>query len=158
MRRPPRPPKEAVLDFGRGLRIVVHGLLLAAAAIVGFLIVHQDRDENLEQARTVVFCVLAFSQLFFAFACRSHRYTLPQLGVFSNPFLFLAVALSSMLQFAIVMLPFTQPIFEVAPPQPWHWPLVLGLALAPVTVIEVVKLVRAARQSAIGHRLSADSR
>ena len=39
----------------------------------------------LARARTVTFCVTAFSQLFFAIGCRSQRFTMPELGPVLEP-------------------------------------------------------------------------
>jgi Ca2+-transporting ATPase len=144
MRRPPRPPRQRVIDLWSGLVLLVHGALLAAVAAIGFAAVHQADDSRLSQARTVAFCVLAFSQLFYSFGCRSQRYTLPELGLFTNPYLFGAIAVSALLQLAVVTLPAAQPIFEVAAHSAREWLLVFGLSLTPVTIVEVFKLIRAA--------------
>jgi magnesium-transporting ATPase (P-type) len=94
-----------------------------------------------DHARTVAFCILAFAQLFFSFACRSDRYTLPQLGLLTNPHLLAAILISSLLQLSVVMLPIAQQIFEVPSHPGRDWLLVFGLALAPVSIVEVCKLV-----------------
>jgi Ca2+-transporting ATPase len=143
MRRPPRPPNERVITGRRGLRILYHGSLNAAVAASAFYLVYRGRPENLPAARTAAFCTLAFAQLFFSFGCRSERYTLPQLGLFSNPWLLGAIALSALLQLAVVTLPFLQPLFKVTPGTfARAWPLIVVLALIPVTLVEVAKLVR----------------
>jgi len=145
MQRPPRPPHEPVLTRRRGRLIVTHGLLVAAATTVGFWLVYGGRTERFDEARTVAFCILAFGQLFFAFACRSEQRTLPELGPFSNPYLLGAIAVSGLLQLAVVTLPFARKVFKVdADLTSGDWLLVALLSLAPVTVVEVTKLVRAA--------------
>jgi len=69
---------------------------------------------------------------------------MPELGPFSNRWLIAAIAVSSLCQLAVLGLPFLQPLFKVTPlPHAWQWPLVLALALAPVTVVETLKLARA---------------
>jgi Ca2+-transporting ATPase len=87
---------------------------------------------------------MAFSQMFFAIGCRSHRHTMPELGLFSNPHLFAAIAFSCLLQLSVVVLPFTQLAFGVTTPHAREWLLIAGLALTPVTIIEVIKLIGAA--------------
>ncbi|MEX2121480.1 MAG: cation-translocating P-type ATPase [Pirellulales bacterium] len=146
MDRPPRPPQERVLTRRRGRLILYHGGLNAAVAAVAFYVMYRGIEENLPAARTAAFCTLAFGQLLFSFGCRSERFTLPQLGLFSNPWLLGAIALSALLQLAVVTLPFLQPLFKVAPLDfAWQWLMIAALALAPVTVIEVAKLVRGPR-------------
>jgi Ca2+-transporting ATPase len=106
--------------------------------------VYRGREENLPAARTAAFCTLAFSQLFFSFGCRSDRYTLPQLGLFSNPWLIGAIAASVLLQLAAITVPQLKPLFKVGSDDfTWQWLLIGVLALTPVSVVEVTKLVRA---------------
>jgi Ca2+-transporting ATPase len=69
---------------------------------------------------------------------------MPELGLFSNPYLFGAILISCLLQLSIVTLPFAQPVFDVAAHLVWEWLLIGALALTPVTLIECVKLLRAA--------------
>jgi len=142
MERPPRPPHEPVITRARGLLIALHGLLIAAAATIGFAIVYYGPGEgSLERGRTVAFCIMSYSQLFFAIGCRSHTRTLPQLGFFTNPHLLGAILISGALQTGVVLFPFAQSIFDTVTLAPREW-LIVGLALAPISVIEVVKLIR----------------
>jgi Ca2+-transporting ATPase len=143
MQRSPRRPEEPVLTRERGLLILCHGSLVSLAAGLGFWIVYQGEPAHLARARTVTFSIMAFSQLFVAIGCRSQRYTMPELGLLSNPFLLTAIAISGLLQLAVITLPFAQPVFEVATSLSWEWGPLIGLSLLPVTVIEVWKLVRA---------------
>jgi Ca2+-transporting ATPase len=143
MRRPPRPPHEPVVTRGRGVAMFGQGALMAAVGLVAFAAIYRQDGANLPQARTATFCVLAFAQLFFAIACRSQRFTLPELGLFSNPSLFCALSLSGILQLGVVTLPFAQPIFNVrADLSLWEWGIVFGLALVPVSLIEIWKLAK----------------
>ena len=91
----------------------------------------------------MTFSIITFSQLFFAIGCRSQRFTMPQLGLFSNPFLLGAIVISGLLQLSVMTLPFAQPVFEVATHLTLEWLPLIALSLAPVTVIEVAKLARA---------------
>jgi P-type Ca2+ transporter type 2C len=144
MSRSPRSPREAVITRKRGLLILFHGTLIASVAGLGFWVTYQGDEMHLARARAVAFCVTAFSQLFFAIGCRSQRFTMPELGLFSNPYLFGAIVISGLLQLSVVTLPFAQPVFGVATHLAWEWLLIGALALTPVTIIELVKLLRAA--------------
>jgi len=144
MRRAPRATKAAVISGAQGVFIVVRGMFVAAAAATAFAVAHAGDEANLAHARTVAFCVTAFSQLMYAFAFRSERRTLPELGMFSNPALVAAVAGAALLQLAAVTLPLLRPVFQSAPLAAADWALVAVLSIAPVTVIEVTKIVRAA--------------
>ncbi len=143
MTRPPRPPLEAVITRERGLLILFQGTLIATVAALGFWIIYQGDEAHLARARTMTFCITAFAQLFFAIGCRSQRFTMPELGLFSNPHLLGAIAISGLLHLAVVTLPFAQPVFEATDHPAWEWLLLILLSLAPVTIIEVGKLLRA---------------
>ena len=143
MSRKPRPPREPVITLSRGIRILAQGALIAAAAAAGFHVVYAGQEQNLEAARTVAFCIMAFSQLAFSFACRSERFTLPQLGLFTNPYLIGANIISALLQLSVVMLPVAQKVFETSAHGIWQWEVLIVLSLAPATVVEVAKILRA---------------
>ncbi len=142
MQRAPRPPHETVITRKRGLLILFHGALIASVAGLGFWLTYQGVESHVGRARTVAFCVTAFSQLFFAIGCRSQRFTMPELGLLSNPQLFGAILISGLLQLSVVTLPFAQPVFEVATNlTPQEWLLIGALSLTPATIVEVGKLL-----------------
>jgi Ca2+-transporting ATPase len=144
MRRPPRPPRERFITPARGLTIIYHGALNAIAGAVVFYALYRGREANVPEARTAAFVTMAMSQLAFSFACRSFRYTLPQLGFFTNRWLLGAIAASAVLQMLVVTVPFVRPFFQVvAVSFAWEWGMIALLALMPATVVEVTKLVRA---------------
>jgi Ca2+-transporting ATPase len=147
MQRPPRPPDERLINRRRGVRILYHGALNALSAGAAFAVVYRGNTANLPTARTVAFATLAFAQLFFSLGCRSFRYTLGQLGAFSNRWLLGAIAVSTMLQLCAVTLPFFRPLFKTVAIH--HFAaLIIVLALMPVSVIELSKLLSAARHRA----------
>lgn len=127
---------------------IAHGTLMATAAAIGFWIVCQGQEENIPRARTAAFCVAAYSQLFFSVSCRSMRHSVAQLGLCTNPYLLAAIVVSGILQLSVVARPFAQTVFETATQLGWEWTWIGLLSLAPVTVIEVWKLLRSAVWSA----------
>jgi Ca2+-transporting ATPase len=146
MRRPPRAPGTPILGWHDARAILLQGALLAAVALAGFAWIHGGEPERLPAARTAAFCIAAFSQLFFALACRSPRRTMPEVGPFKNPSLLAAMLASAALQVALVMLPTIHVLFDAVPLPCAAWGLVFGLSLVPVTMVETAKLARAARE------------
>jgi len=142
MNRPPRPPRERLITWTNGLRVLFYGGLVAAVTAFGFWSIHRANPGDLGPARTASFCIMAFSQLALAFGFRSQRFTLPELGPFSNPALLGAIAVSSLLQIGAVTVPVARPIFGMSGDLSGQWILLVILCLTPVTVIEVAKLVR----------------
>ena len=141
MRRPPRRSTESMLSWSLGSKVIGQGMLLAAVGLAAFgLNYHQESD--LDQARTMTFCVVVYAELFRALAARSRIWTFWQLGPTTNPYVFAAVAVSALLQVGIIALPFVRPIFEATAHTPLEWVALLALAITPVTVIELEKLGR----------------
>ena len=141
MRRRPQRSSESMLSWSLGGVVLGQGALLAAVGLVAFRLNYQQ-DSDLDQARTMTFCVVVYAELFRALAARSRLLTFWQLGAATNWYLFAAVVLSGLLQAGIVSLPFTRAIFNATNHTPMTWGLVFALALTPVTVIELVKLGR----------------
>jgi P-type Ca2+ transporter type 2C len=142
MERPPRPAKESILSWEVGLSILAQGLLVAIVALVAFGVSYRSSGGDAAYARSVTFCVVVFDELFRALAARSQKYTLWQLGAFSNRYLILAIVTSAALQIGIVLLPLTQQLFKLSPNLLDEWLFVLLMALIPVTAVEIFKLIR----------------
>jgi Ca2+-transporting ATPase len=142
MNRPPRPPRESMLSLGLGATVILQGILLAVVGLTAFGVVFTMHPEDEVRARTMAFCVVVYGELFRALAARSRQWTFIQLGPFTNPYLFGAVAISGLLQVSVVLVPFVRPVFETVAHPLWEWMLLFVLALTPVTVIELTKLVR----------------
>jgi Ca2+-transporting ATPase len=141
MRRPPRPLKQRMITGRRGAAMVFHGALMAAAAATAFWMVYATGDAHLGEARSAAFFTISLSQLCYAFACRSDRHTMPQVGPFTNPPLAMGIAGALAMQLAVVVVPPLRRLFEVAVLSGGQWLLVVGLAVAPVTLVEVLKWV-----------------
>jgi len=141
MERRPRPPREPVITWSRGVTILAHGALIAFVCAVGFWLEWQGREERLPMARVVTFCIAAFSQLFFAVACRSDTATAPARGLFTNPALIVAIAISALLQLVVVTIPIAQPVFAVETHLGREWGTVILLSLVPVSLVELSKLL-----------------
>jgi Ca2+-transporting ATPase len=141
MRRAPRPAREPVLTPHSSLLILYQGVLMAAVAAAALGLSYQSAGDS-AHARTAVFCTVALTQLFFSFACRSRSRTLPELGLFTNPYLSGAIAASALLQLAVVTVPAARAVFDIPAHPGGHWLYILPLSLVPVTVVEVAKLLR----------------
>ncbi|MBI3890425.1 MAG: cation-translocating P-type ATPase, partial [Candidatus Wallbacteria bacterium] len=148
MTRPPRPPREPVIAWELGTRILRHGALIGLVVMTGFLLTLAEGGSTLH-AQTIAFALLAFTRIAFSFCCRSQRRTMPVLGILSNPHLAGALALSGALQCVVLGATWARAAFGVSVLPLAEWLLVLALALVPVTLIELNK-VRSAGQ-APGH-------
>ncbi|MFM8287276.1 MAG: cation-translocating P-type ATPase, partial [Planctomycetaceae bacterium] len=143
MRQPPRPPAEPVISRRDGLRIFGHGLLQAVICLLGFWWVGGPTATGADsrRAESVVFASAALCQLSMALASRSPTRTTPQLGWLTNRPLLAAVACSALLQVVVMHIPRLDRLLKTSPPTVTDWLLIFLLALLPVTVMEVSKLI-----------------
>ena len=127
MERKPRHPKESIFAYGLARRIMVRGSLICVGTLLVFTLGFQ-LSANLTIARTMAFTTLVFSQLFHVFDCRSERYSIFEIGIFTNMFLVAAVSCSILMHLMVLYLPFFQPIFKTYPLELIHWAVILGVS------------------------------
>lgn len=139
MSRKPRPPDEPVLTWFHASSILGQGMLVGLVSLSAFAILHVRNPDDLASARTAAFCVLAFAELFRAFAARSQSLGFHEVNFFSNPWLLGAIGLSATLQIGAVTLPGVRSLFDVDLLAPNDWMWMLALALVPVIAIEALK-------------------
>jgi Ca2+-transporting ATPase len=141
MNRPPRRSSESILSWRLGFVILMQGFLVGFVGIIAFGMSMQHAPDNVDRARAMTFCVVVYAELFRALAARSSTLTLGQLGFWTNPHLLLAIVVSGLLQVSVALFPFTQSVFDVPAHSIGEWSTIVILALTPVTVIEVYKLL-----------------
>jgi magnesium-transporting ATPase (P-type) len=141
MERPPRRPETPVLTPELGLRIGLVSLMLLLGAF-GLFEWTLLQDRSVETARTVAVNMFVFGELFYLFNCRSLRYSMFRLGVFTNRWLMLGVAGMILLQVLFTYSPAMNRLFGTAPIglAEWAWVLTGGLTI--YTVVGVEKWLR----------------
>jgi Ca2+-transporting ATPase len=112
MQRPPYPPNENIFARGLATTILLVGLLMGAISLaVGYAYWRMDSP----LWRTMVFTTITLSEMGYVMAIRSDRDSLFSIGLFSNRVLVGAVALTTMLQLAVIYVPFLQRLFQTQP-------------------------------------------
>ncbi|MEK9140832.1 MAG: cation-translocating P-type ATPase C-terminal domain-containing protein [Nitrospirota bacterium] len=139
MRRPPRPRAERFLTTERFLMLFAQGSFLALITLGSVMYCLYGMDLNVERARTLTFTILVTAHLFHAFNNRSDRRSIVEIGFLTNKPLLGAVALSGLLQAAIVLTPPIHPIFDVVLFDPEHWLLASGIGALPLVAMEIWK-------------------
>nr|MBO2471967.1 calcium-translocating P-type ATPase, SERCA-type [Bacillota bacterium] len=140
MRRRPRHPKESVFSGGLGVHIAWQGILLGLLTLGAYW--WGLNHGTPAQARTLAFATLVFTQLAHSFNVRSTDASLFTIGWFTNRPLLLAVAVSAVLQLAVMTVPFLEPVFDVTPLDAQHWRVLLPAVAAPWVGVELVKALR----------------
>lgn len=137
MQHRPRPRSESIFAHGMGMRIILQGIMFAALTLFGFMTASKGTG-GIEAGRTMAFIVLALSQVFHAFNMRSSR-SLFSTGFFSNKYLNGAALISFALIGMVVLVPGIAFAFGMIPLGAGFYLLAIGLAAAPIFVLEVSK-------------------
>jgi Ca2+-transporting ATPase len=160
MRRPPRPRQEGVITAQMWRNIFVVGAIMAIgtlavldAALPGGLI---EGSGSIAYGRTMAFTTLVLFQLFNAFNARSDDRSVLR-GLFHNPWLWSAVALSLALHAAVIYTPLLQEAFSTVALSAGDWLLCAAVASSVLWLSELRKLIahllwpQAAAHSGLAH-------
>jgi potassium/sodium efflux P-type ATPase len=144
MERLPRRLSDRVIDREMWLGILWVGFVMAVVTLLaldlslpGGLV---GESGNINEARTMAFTTLVLAQLFNCFNARSDR-TSAFNHLFTNRWLWGAIALSLVLQVAVVELPLLNEAFGTTPLSFADWILSLALASAVLWADEAKKLI-----------------
>jgi P-type Ca2+ transporter type 2C len=145
MLRKPRKLTDRIIDARMWVGIVWVGLVMAAVTLAaldlrlsGGLL---DGHGELVKARTMAFTTLVFCQLFNALNARSDR-TSAFHRLFTNPMLWGAIALSVLLQVAVVHIGFLNRAFDTTPLNARDWLLCTALASVVLWANEAKKVAQ----------------
>jgi potassium/sodium efflux P-type ATPase len=144
MARPPRPMAERVIDAKMWTTVLLVGLVMAIVTLLTIDVYLAgglfEGSSSLTEARTAGFTVLVLAQLFNCFNARSetssafHR-------MFVNPWLWGALALSLLLQIAVVHIPVLNKAFGTSPLSLTQWLVCLAMASAVLWADELRKVI-----------------
>lgn len=152
MARKPRKLTDRVIDGQMWGDIIFIGIIMAAVTLIGMDMhlaggLFTDRsvdaighDAQMTEARTMGFTILVFAQMLNALCSRSHDQSV-FVGLFANKWLWAAIALSTLLQLAVVYVPFLNTAFGTVPLSAGAWVECLGLALIVLVASELRKFV-----------------
>ncbi|MDH3588557.1 MAG: cation-translocating P-type ATPase [Gammaproteobacteria bacterium] len=136
----PRPPDESIFAHGMWQHILWMGLFVGGLSIaaLAWAVVR-----GVEYWQTVVFTVLAVSQLFHSLAVRSETASLFRIGLFSNLPMLGAVLLALSLQMALIYVPALNTVFHTQPLPMFDLAICLALSSLVLVAVEIEKtLVR----------------
>jgi magnesium-transporting ATPase (P-type) len=149
MAQPPRGLDDRVIDREMWFGIIWVGAVMAVVTLValdlGLAGGIFGGSGDIDEGRTMAFTTLVFAQLFNAFNARSDRTTAFR-HLFTNRVLWVALALSALLQIAVVQLAFLNDAFDTASLGIDKWMLCIGLASIVLWADEAKKLVAQRRR------------
>ena len=152
MGRKPRELTDSVIDRRMWGDIVFIGIIMAAITLIG-MDMHlaggfftdrsvgiMDHAAQLTHARTMGFTILVFAQMLNALASRSDSQSV-FVGLFANRWLWGAIAVSIVLQLAVIYIPFLNEPFGTVPLSVTEWFECLGLSMVVLIASELRKCV-----------------
>jgi Ca2+-transporting ATPase len=110
MKRPPFSPRESIFAGGLGFYMVRIGIVFAIVSIILMAIAYEYFQED-GHWRTMVFTTLCLSQMGHAIAVRSNNRLTVETNLLSNPYLLLAVTVTTVLQLMLIYVPFLRDFF-----------------------------------------------
>ena len=140
MNQPPRPPKENLFAGGLIQRIVLSGIIMTVASLF-IQWWAEGRGYGADVQHTMVFTTLCFIQLGNALSVRSMYNSLFSVGLFANRAMWGAIALTLVLQAAIVFVPILQPVFKTTALNLNCILMIAIVSLACLLCIELLKFI-----------------
>jgi len=142
MERDPRDPHDSILAGETGKGIIFQSIAITISVLAAYIIgLKYIFPNNIEGAHTMVFATLITSELLRAFSVRSEKYTLKELGWFSNKNLVKANLLSFALLLLVMYVPPLRILFELQFIS-WQWWIIILLSFLPLLIGEIRKRTR----------------
>lgn len=146
MSRSPLDPRQPLLTWELGMRIVLVGFLLLVGAF-GLFEWELHQGSSVGAARTCAVNVFVFGEIFYLFNCRSLRHSIFKIGLFSNRWVLGGVGLMLFLQVLFTYLPAMHAAFGSQSIGIREWVLIIGASLIVYIVIEFEKWIRNRKKS-----------
>lgn len=158
MNEKPRDPHEGIFANGGMLITLLYGAILSISVILAYFVpawMHMDEvnaiggikqfyEANsgiLDQARTMAFVTLAFSELTHMIGMSDVKHSFIHIFKDKNWMMALAFALGIVLQIIVVMVPGINSIFKTSWLSLMEWLITIGLCLIPIVIHEFLVLV-----------------
>ena len=148
MKQKPRDPHASLFANGFAVSMVFYGVLVGGITLLAYALgeyVLSDPDMADGTANTMAFATLVFCELTRAFAVRSEKRSIFQIGVFSNKTMNIAFVVGLGLQLCVLFIPPLQSIFSITSLPAQDWVIVVALGLCPLIISEITKAVSRAR-------------
>jgi len=139
MQRKPRKGSETVFT-GPVLRYLAGAGIWTALIVLAVFVWALDVGKSTLEAQSMCFVTLILIEFFNAFNCRSLDYSLFKVGVFSNKWLWLAIAWECVMLSLVVYLPVLQGPFNTFPLTVSDWVICILSASTIFIAVEVYKL------------------
>jgi len=141
MYRKPRPKNEPIINRFMQMGIFIQTIAITGVTLTAYFLGLSLQPDQPEFAEAMAFVTLSLSELVRAYTARSEYYPLLKIGIFTNRNMNLALLFSAALIFAVIYIPFFNPIFNTVPLGWEQWQVLLPLLMIPSLAAETVKLI-----------------
>ena len=152
MDRKPVKKDEGIFTKGRTFRIVYQGFMIGLLTLAAYLIGLGStktaignltlEETKIEVGQTMAFTVLAFSELIHVFNIRDNKNSIFKTGILGNSILIYAVVISALLMGVILVIPQLREIFSIPILPVGNIIETVLLIIAPVVIVELMKLFK----------------
>ena len=141
MRRQPRSPNAPILTN----ELIVRLLLVGGIITIGTFALYElalNIGASIVQARTIAVNTVVMIEVFYLLNCRSLTQSFLRLGVFSNRWIVIGIAVMILLQLLFTYAPFMNSTLASAPISLRDWGLAIGVGFLGYIVVELEKWLR----------------
>ena len=152
MKRKPNKPGKGVFTKGMTWRIIYQGIMIGLLTLSAFMIGLATTTEpidgltldesKIEVGQTMAFVTLAFSELVHVFNVRNNKKSIFKTKIFNNSKLIWAVLGSAALMGIILAVPALRTVFSIPVLPSQNILELVGLALLPIVIVEIFKLLK----------------
>lgn len=140
--QPPRDVHESVLGKRQWLKISGWSAVMATCVLAALLVAVHILKMPVAQAVTISFLTLAFAKLWFVLNLREPDTGLVRNDVTTNPWMWAAVGLCSLLLLAAVYVPGLAGVLDTRHPGRIGWSIIIGMSILPALVEQIRQLLR----------------
>lgn len=144
MRRKPQNPNSPILTRDLIQRIILVSVMILGS-VLGLFIWHESSGASIEEARTVAVNAVVMIELFYLFNSRSLEKSMFRMGVLSNKWIIAGVVIMIGLQLLYTYFPPMNSLFKSVPIDLESWGMIIALAFATFTVVELEKWIKRRR-------------
>ncbi len=151
MNKPPRSPKEGIMNRLMIQETFVSGLTMAILAFVVWVWLLKSNYSEL-QARNILLLLMVLFENINVFNCRSEYISAFKIPFRNNPLLIIGVIIAQLVHILSMQLPFMQGILKISPVGLYEWAFMVFLASILLVVIEIFKFIKS-KHSSIGNHI-----
>ena len=146
MKKKPIKPSKGIFTKGLTFRVAYQGLMIGIITLIAFLIgintPNIGEHERIAVGQTMAFATLAFAELVHVFNVKSNKESIFKVGILNNTKLLLAIGVSALMMFAILLIPALRDIFNIVALPVENILEVILLVLSPLVIVEIFKLFK----------------